>query len=54
VGNYVTDNPSNPGNYVTADNDATGHVKGDTLSVPESVASEWERTGYVERVTGKS
>jgi hypothetical protein len=28
--------------------------KGDTLTVPENVAQEWERSGYVERVTGKS
>ncbi len=30
-------------------------VKGDTLTVPEATAQEWERSsGYVERVTGKS
>jgi hypothetical protein len=29
------------------------HTKGDTLSVPENVAEEWERSGWVERVTGK-
>ena len=26
------------------------YVKGDTLTAPESVAQEWERSGYVERV----
>jgi hypothetical protein len=31
----------------------TAHVKG-TLTVPENVAQEWERSGYVECVTGKS
>jgi hypothetical protein len=30
------------------------YTKGDTLTVPENVAQEWERSGYVERVTGKS
>jgi hypothetical protein len=30
------------------------YVKGDTLTVPENIAREWERSGYVERVTGKS
>jgi hypothetical protein len=34
--------------------DGTGHVKDDVLVVPERVAQEWERCGYVERVTGKS
>ncbi|WP_156660959.1 hypothetical protein [Mycobacterium sp. 852002-51163_SCH5372311] len=29
------------------------YVKGQTVTVPESVAAEWERSGYVERVTGK-
>ena len=31
--------------------DGTAHVKGDELTVPESIAQEWERSGYVERVT---
>ena len=30
------------------------YVKGDTLIVPEDVAQEWERSGYVERVTSKT
>jgi len=34
--------------------DGTGHVKDDALVVPENVVQEWERCGYVERVTGKS
>jgi hypothetical protein len=34
--------------------DGESYVKGDTLTVPENVAQEWERSGYVERVTGKS
>jgi hypothetical protein len=34
--------------------DGTAHVKGDTLTVPENVAQEWERNGWTERVTGKS
>jgi hypothetical protein len=29
-------------------------IKGDMLTVPENVAQEWERSGYVERITGKS
>ena len=29
-------------------------LKGDTLTVPENVADDWEQCGYVERVTGKS
>jgi hypothetical protein len=29
------------------------HTKGDQLTVPESTAEEWERSGWVERVTGK-
>jgi hypothetical protein len=33
--------------------DGTAHVKGDTLTVPESLAQGWESSGYVERVTGK-
>jgi len=34
--------------------DGKRYVKGDELTVPEDVAQEWERNGYVERVTGKS
>lgn len=34
--------------------DGKPYLKGDTLTVPESVAQEWERSGYVERVTAKS
>jgi hypothetical protein len=34
--------------------DDKSHVKDDVLVVPETVAQEWERSGYVERVTGKS
>ena len=26
------------------------YVKGDTVTVPEAVAQEWEDSGYVERV----
>jgi hypothetical protein len=33
--------------------DGKPYHTGDTLSVPENVAQEWERSGYVERVTGK-
>lgn len=33
--------------------DGTVGLKGDALTVPESVADEGERCGYVERVTGK-
>jgi hypothetical protein len=31
--------------------DGTAHVKGDTFTVPEHVAEEWERSRWVERVT---
>jgi hypothetical protein len=34
--------------------DGKPYHKGDTLSVPESTAAEWENSGYVERVTGKA
>jgi hypothetical protein len=34
--------------------DGKPYVKGDELTAPEDVAQEWERNGYVERVTGKS
>jgi hypothetical protein len=34
--------------------DDKAYRKGDTLTVPESVADEWQRSGWVERVTGKS
>jgi hypothetical protein len=34
--------------------DGKPYVKGDEVTVPESVAQEWERNAYVERVTGKS
>lgn len=27
---------------------------GDTLTVPESIGAEWERSRWIERVTGKS
>jgi hypothetical protein len=30
------------------------YIKDDVLVVPENVAQEWERSGYVERVTGKT
>ena len=33
--------------------DDKAYVKGETVTVPESVAQEWERSGYVERITGK-
>jgi hypothetical protein len=33
--------------------DGTSHVKGDTLTVPQHVAEEWERCHWVERVTAK-
>ncbi len=29
-------------------------LEGDTLAVPENVAADWERRGYVGRVSGKS
>jgi hypothetical protein len=29
------------------------YVKGQTVTVPEAVAAEWERSRWVERVTGK-
>jgi hypothetical protein len=31
--------------------EASAFHEGDTLSVPEHVAAEWERSGWVERVT---
>lgn len=31
--------------------DGKPYTKGDTLSVPENHADEWESLGYVERVT---
>ena len=31
--------------------DGKAYTKGDTLTVPENVAQEWERSGWVERVT---
>jgi hypothetical protein len=34
--------------------DGESYVKGDEVTVPEDVAKEWERNGYVERVGGKS
>jgi hypothetical protein len=34
--------------------DGTAHIKGDTLTVPEHVAEEWERNRWVERVSSKS
>jgi hypothetical protein len=34
--------------------DGKPYVKGETVTVPESVTQEWERSGYFERVTGKS
>ncbi len=34
--------------------DGTGHVKYDVVIVPENVAQQWERSGYIERVTGKA
>ncbi|HWY01780.1 MAG TPA: hypothetical protein VNY55_18445 [Mycobacterium sp.] len=34
--------------------DGESYVKGDEVTVPEDVAQEWESSGYVERVTGKS
>lgn len=33
-------------------NDKAYH-KGDTLTVPENVANEWQRSGWVERVTAQ-
>lgn len=30
------------------------YVKGDTVKVPEALAQEWERSRWVERVTGKT
>jgi hypothetical protein len=29
------------------------YTKGDTLTVPEDVADEWQKNGYVERVSSK-
>ena len=34
--------------------DGKVYTKGDTVTVPENVAQEWERSGYVERVTDKT
>lgn len=34
--------------------DGKRYVQGDTLTVPEDVADEWERSGWVERATTKS
>ena len=34
--------------------DGTGHVRDDALAVPENPRREWERCGYVERVTRKT
>ncbi|OBK12594.1 hypothetical protein A5636_11295 [Mycobacterium asiaticum] len=34
--------------------DGKPYIKGDTLTVPENVAQEWERSGWVERVTSKA
>ncbi len=31
--------------------DGKRYVKGDTVTVPESVADEWQRNGWVERVS---
>jgi hypothetical protein len=50
---------SNPAKVRVSDiwrvvHDGESYVKGDELTVPENVAQEWERSGYVERVTGKS
>jgi hypothetical protein len=33
--------------------DGKNHTKRDTVSVPEATATEWERNGWVEHVTGK-
>ena len=30
------------------------YVKGETVTVPESIVQEWTSSGYVERVTGKT
>jgi hypothetical protein len=30
---------------------ASAHTEGDTVSVPEKVAEDWERNRWVERVT---
>jgi hypothetical protein len=34
--------------------DGKRYVLDDTVSVPEATAQEWERSGWVGRVTGKS
>jgi hypothetical protein len=34
--------------------DSKRHIEGDTVTVPESVAVEWERNHWVERVSSKS
>jgi hypothetical protein len=34
--------------------DGKPYVKGDTLTVPENVAEEWERCRWVERVSSQS
>jgi hypothetical protein len=31
--------------------DATAYTDGDEVTVPEHVAQEWQRSGYVERIT---
>jgi hypothetical protein len=40
------------GNYRVLHGDKP-YVGGDTLTVPENVAAEWVRSGWVERITGK-
>ncbi len=36
-----------------ADDDDTIYIDGNTLTVPEATAQDWERNGWVRRVTGK-
>lgn len=33
--------------------DGKAYAKGETLTVPEHLAQEWEQSRWVERVTGK-
>ena len=54
-----TDEPSNnPVKVRVSDRwrvvyDGNAYLKGDTLTVPEHVAQEWEQSRWVERVTTK-
>lgn len=60
--NFVTEEQVTPKKAVTVkvidrwsvvDDDGKRHVEGDELSVPEHVADEWLRSGWVEKVSAK-